>query len=137
MERFRYRSGVPLHHTDELGNWHSPYFFFAFFEARKALFESEGITAERLKDQQLAVVVGELQCSYLVPLRAYDEFLIELAVNKLGRSSMVFSCEVYDHSRTTLCAKGNTTQILISTEHFKSVELPLWIRAPLERYRAE
>lgn len=133
MERFSFYASVPSHQTDELGNWHSPYFFLAFFDARKSLFEHHGITSERLKNENLAVIVGSLECAYSIPLREKEDLHIKIATTKLGRSSMTFSYEVYNGTRQ-LCATGKTTQILISTENHRSTSLPEWIRTPLEHY---
>ena len=133
MTPFHYLVTVPSSQTDELGNWHSPYFFLAFFDARKALFESMGATDERLKNEKLAIIVGALECSYSRPLSKGEQASVQMTVINLGRSSMTFRCEVYN-AHNQLCAIGKTTQILIDTETRKSTELATWIREPLKDY---
>lgn len=134
MPPFVFRFPVPDEQLYDVGNWHSPYFFLAFFQARIALFESFGITQERIKQSGFAVIIKSLHCDYFAPLRHRDTALIEVSPKELGRSSMTFSYTVYKDGdeEKKVRSLGTTIQVLIDRNTGKSAELPLWIQNPLE-----
>lgn len=129
-----FRFPVPEDQLYDVGNWHSPYFFLAFFEARIALFESFGVTQEKINQNNLAVIIKSLHCNYFAPLRRGDTALIEVTPKELGRSSMAFSYVVYKDgdAEKKVRALGTTAQVLVDRNTGKSIELPDWIRNPLE-----
>lgn len=133
MPPFVFHFPVPEDQLYDVGNWHSPYFFLAFFEARIALFESFGVTQERINRNNLAVVIKSLHCDYFAPLRRGDMALIEVSPKELGRSSIAFSYVVYkdDDTERKVRALGTTIQVLIDRNTGKSAEFPNWIRNPL------
>lgn len=135
MQPFVFRFPVPDSQLYDVGNWHSPYFFLAFFKAREVLFESFGITQEKIKNEGLAIIAVSLHCDYFFPFVKGEMAVIEIAPIKLGRSSMAFFCKVYkdgDNERR-LYASGKTTQILIDRKTKKPTELPDWIRESLTK----
>ena len=139
MLPFVFRFPVPDEQLYDVGNWHSPYLFLAFFQARIALFESFGVTQEILENNGLAIIAVHLESDYYVPLLKNDVVLIEITPCEVGRSSMVFSCRVYreEDQEKRLCAEGKTKQKLIDRNTKKSVELPEWIRNPLSELLKE
>src|SRR3989344_2023919 len=130
---FVFRFPVPEDQLYDIGNWHSPYFFLAFFQARVALFESFGVTQERIRQNGFAVIIKSLFCDYFAPLRRGDAALIEVVPKELGRSSMTFSYAVYKYgdAERKERALGTTVQSLVDRNTGKSAELPDWIRNPL------
>ena len=134
MPPFVFRFPVPEDQLYDIGNWHSPYFFLAFFKARIALFESFGATQERIKQSGFAIIIKSLHCDYFAPLRQGDAALIEVVPKELGRSSMTFSYVVYKDGdvERKVRALGTTTQALIDRGTGKSAELPDWICDPLK-----
>lgn len=135
-KRFVYRYPIPETELDPKGNWHSPYFYFAFIRARIALFESFGVTAERLEQEGLHLRGAHVSYDHFLPLGRGDTALILITPTRLGRSSMTFSYEVYEENdlAKSLHASGDTIQILVNNAARRSAELPSWIRLPLEAY---
>ena len=133
MPPFVFHFPIPDDQLYDVGNWHSPYFFLAFFKARIALFESFGATQEKIKQSEFAIIIKSLHCDYFAPLRQGDAALIEVVPKELGRSSMIFSYVVYKDgdAEKKVRALGTTVQTLISRGTGKSAELPDWIRNPL------
>ncbi len=133
MMPFTYRFEVPDAELYDVGNWHSPYFFLAFFKARIALFESFGVTQEKIKEAGCAIVIDELHSKYRKPLLKGDIALIEISLMELGDSYMIFLYKVRKEGDTTLKirAEGITKQFIIDREKIVKIPLPLWIREPL------
>lgn len=136
MPPFVFHFPIPKDQLYDVGNWHSPYFFLAFFQARIALFESFEITQERINKNNLAVVIKSLHCDYFAPLCSRDTALIEVVPKELGRSSMKFSYTVYKDgdAEKKVMALGTTFQVLVDRNTGKSVELPPWMRNPLSEF---
>lgn len=136
MGSFVYRYEIPDNQFYDVGNWHSPYFFLAFFEARKALFESLGVTQDMIKDAGLAIIVRSLHCDYFLPLTKGEGALIEIIPTKIGRSSTEFTYKVFkENDLEKICrAEGKTVQILIDRETRRPAALPDWIKNPLHDY---
>jgi len=134
MSPFLYRFPVPENQLYDIGNWHSPYFFLAFFEARQAFSENLGVSTEKLREDGYAINVIRLECDYSEPLLRGDVALIEVAPIKIGRSSMQFRYRVYkdgDEERK-LRAEGKVLQVLVDRRTKKSAPIPDWFRSHLE-----
>lgn len=130
-----FRFPIPEDQLYDIGNWHSPYFFLAFFETRVALFESFGATQERVEKAGFAIVVNELHSKYRKALLKGDTALIEIASVELEESQMIFLYKVRKKGDLTerIRAERLTLQVLINREKIVKVPLPIWIREPLEK----
>jgi len=79
MPAFSWRYEIPEDQYYDIGNWHSPYFFLAFFAARRALFESFGASNDKIQKEGYAVIADELgPCKFIIPLRRGDIPIIEI-----------------------------------------------------------
>lgn len=134
MLAFVFHYPVPDEELYDIGNWHSFYFFRAFFEARIALFESFGVTQGKIKDAGFAIVIDELHSKYRKPLLKGDVALIEIAPVELKESQMIFLYKVRKEGDLSLKirAEGLTIQVLIDRVKIMKTPLPNWIRKPLE-----
>ena len=134
MSPFLYRFPVPENQLYDIGNWHSPYFFLAFFEARQAFSENLGVSTEKLREDGYAINVIRLECDYSEPLLRGDVALIEVAPLKIGRSSMQFRYRVYKDGdeEGKLRAEGRVLQVLVDRRTKKSAPIPDWFRKHLE-----
>lgn len=134
MADFLFRFPIPDAELDEIGNWHSPYFFLAFFQARIKLFETRGITQEELREAGFAIVIKVLgPLEFFKPLRRGDVAFIRPILKKLGGSTLKFMFEVYKEESGELYARGETLQVLVSRDSGKSCTLPHWMRDPLSK----
>jgi len=135
MPAFTYRYPVPDEELYDVGNWHSPYFFLAFFKARIALFESFGVTQEKIKDAGFAIVIDELHSKYRRPLLKGDVAFIEIALVEIKESQMIFLYKVRKEGDLSLKihAEGLTVQVLIDRVKIVKAPLPDWIRELLEK----
>ena len=134
MTSFTHRYTIPDEELYDVGNWHSPYFFLAFFKARTALFESFGVTQEKIKESGLAIVIEELHSKYRKPLMKGDIALVEIAPVEFKESQMVFLYKVRKEGDESLKirAEGLTIQVLIDRNKITKASLPSWIKEPLE-----
>ena len=134
MSPFLYRFPVPENQLYDIGNWHSPYFFLAFFDARQAFSENLGASTMRLREDGYAINVIRLECDYSEPLLRGDVALIEVAPLKIGRSSMQFRYRVYKDGdeEGKLRAEGRVLQVLVDRRTKKSAPIPDWFRKHLE-----
>ena len=134
MEPFLHRFPVPESQLYDIGNWHSPYFFLAFFEARQAFSKYLGVSTERLREEGYAINMIRLECDYVEPLLRGDIALIEVAPLKIGRSSMQFRYRVYKEGDEAkkLCAEGKVLQVLVDRKTKKSAPVPDWFRKHIE-----
>lgn len=148
MKHHEYRYAIPNQELYDVGNWHSPYFFQAFFAARASLFESLNLTEDVIKTAGYAMVARHLECDYFRPLLKGDVALIEIMLESIQQkhyetdsegvrlASMAFTYAVYKEGDQTrkLHAKGRTFQALINRNTKKSAELPEWIKNLLLGY---
>lgn len=125
-----YRFPIPENQVAIIsGLWHSPYYFLAFFEARKEISASLGFSVDRLMEEGYGIAVLQLNIKFFHPLKLGDTALIRLVVEKIGNSSMVFKYLVYkEGEEDTLCAEGTVMQLLIDHKSKKPAEMPQWFR---------
>src|SRR4051794_11038567 len=75
-------------------------------------------------------VVGEARLAFRSPARFDDEIGLTLTPARLGRSSIATS--VHIHRGDELLVEGELRHVVVSTESWKPVEMPDWIRTGLE-----
>ena len=128
-----FRFPIPDSELDENENWHSPYFFLAFFKARIALFEIVGITQKELREAGFAIMIKVLgPLEFFKPLKRGDIAIICPALKKIGNSSLRFVYEVYKEGSDELHAKGETIQLLAWRGTGQLCVIPYWIREKLD-----
>lgn len=82
------------------------------------------------------------ECRFVSPLRFGDIMEVELAIERMGRSSITFAFRVYRQGEGTdgeadapiLCAEGTYVAAIIDLDSFRSMEIPDSLReifAPL------
>jgi acyl-CoA thioester hydrolase len=77
-------------------------------------------------------VVGEAQLRFRAPARFDDELACVLAVARLGRSSITTGIRILRGEE--LLVEGELRHVVVSTETWRPVEMPAFIRDGLARY---
>lgn len=132
MMDFALRFPIPDSELDEIGNWHSPYFFLAFFKARIALFETVGITQKEFRENGFAIMIKVLgPLEFFKPLKKGDTAIICPVLEKIGNSSLRFVYKVYKEGSYELHAQGETVQLLARRSTGQLCAIPPWIREKL------
>lgn len=138
MAPVRSRFLIPQEQIYE-GNWHSPYFFLAFYEARPAFSEFHGIPKDALSREGLGIHVLEVHCKYILPLGAGDVALIEVTPLEITRKAMKFGYRVFKEGdpEDKLRAEGWVTTVLVDRKVKKAIEVPEWFRRHIEEILRE
>jgi acyl-CoA thioester hydrolase len=79
-------------------------------------------------------VVGEAQLRFRAPARFDDDIAVALHVANLGRSSITTAVRILRGDE--LLVEGELRHVVVSTETWKPVKMPDWIRDGLARYSA-
>lgn len=136
MAQFRHRYPIPAEQIYQ-GNWHSPYFFLAFYEARPEFSAFCGVPLGALRDAGLGIHVLEVHCKYMFPLGSGDVALIEVMPLEVGKKTMKFGYRVFKEGdpEDKLRAEGWVTTILVDLRATprRAVEVPDWFRAHIEK----
>jgi acyl-CoA thioester hydrolase len=77
-------------------------------------------------------VVGEARLGFKAPARFDDELAIALRIDRLGRSSVATDVRILRDEE--LLVEGALRHVVVSTETWRPVAMPEWIRSGLERY---
>jgi YbgC/YbaW family acyl-CoA thioester hydrolase len=91
---------VQFDHTDAQGRVFYAHYFRLIDQARCAFWESLGFTEDDVRQIENDTVIVHLEADYLGPAAFYDLLRIDVAVDKLGRSSVHLRYRVV-HTRTS------------------------------------
>jgi acyl-CoA thioester hydrolase len=80
-------------------------------------------------------VVGEARLTFRAPARFDDVIVLELTAARLGRSSITTAVRIL-HGDEVL-VEGELRHVVVSTDTWKPVDMPEWIRSGLERFSAD
>src|ERR1051325_6981703 len=132
---FRTRRIVEFGDTDMAGIVHFSQFFRFMEAAEHAFLRSLGFSVVMTwEGVRIGVPRVAASCDYLRPVRFADEIDIVVSVKKLGRSSVTYTFEFFKDAEEV--ARGEITAVFCRFqpgEKMKSIEIPLPIRAKLER----
>ena len=135
MPPFVFATPVRFADVDHAGIVYYPRFFHYFHLAFEELFRSRiGPRAyvELLDEDRVGFPAVRAEAEYQTPLKFGDTAEIELAVERLGRSSITFRYEVWRAEEPGLprlkCATGKVVAAVVDLAAFKSAPLPDAIR---------
>ena len=105
---------VRLSETDALGVVYYGQYLTYFDVSRLELLRDAGITLQFLKERGLGFVAAEAVCRYRSSAKFDDVLTLRVKVERIGRSSVVYSHEVRDGERTV--AEGRVTDVMVGRD---------------------
>jgi acyl-CoA thioester hydrolase len=131
-EPFRHRLRVRYAECDQQGvvfNAHYlAYFDTNMTELWRAAFGGYGVMLERGLD----MVVAEAQLRFRAPARFDDELILEVAVSRLGTTSMVTDHRISHESTSAEVVRGSLRHVFVDPHTLEKTPIPDWLRAGLE-----
>ncbi len=121
---FSYKTKIRLFDTDAAGILFFANQFRLVEEAYEAFLEENGIQIKDFLDRSSFIVpIVHADSDFLRPLRAGDKIEIEIDLMKKGSSSFTLAHRIFKSDRT-LCGKGSTVHVCVSSKTFKKIPIP-------------
>jgi 4-hydroxybenzoyl-CoA thioesterase len=134
---FRAEKLIRFHHCDPAGIVFYPQYFVLMHELMEDWF-SQGLEidyAEFVRERGLGLPMVKLECEFLAPNPMGDVLTLELAVKRIGNSSLTLSVRGSARGRESL--RATLTVVLTSIPQMRPVPIPDALRSAMERYRAD
>lgn len=107
-----YSRRVYYYETDKMGIVHHSNYIRWFEEARVDLIEQAGLPFERVEEQGLMTPVLSAECTYKLPFKFGDIFLIKAYIPDFGGARFSVDYQVFG-ADGTLRAEGKTTHCFV------------------------
>ena len=121
---FRYKTKIRLYDTDAAGILFFANQFRLVEEAYEEFLEENGIQIKDFLDKSNFIVpIVHADSDFLHPLRAGDKIEIEIDLLKIGDSSFTLTHRIFNSDKT-LCGKGSTVHVSVSSGTFKKIMMP-------------
>ena len=134
---FRAQKLIRFHHCDPAGIVFYPQYFVLMHELMEDWF-SQGLEidyAEFVRERGLGLPMVKLECEFLAPNPMGDVLTLELAVKRIGNSSLTLSVRGTARGRESL--RATLTVVHASIPQMRPVPIPDELRSAMERFRAE
>ncbi len=134
---FRADKLIRFHHCDPAGIVFYPQYFVLMHELMEDWF-SQGLEidyAEFVREHGLGLPMVKLECEFLAPNPMGDVLSLELAVKRIGNSSLTLSVRGTARGRESL--RATLTVVHASIPQMRPVPIPDALRSAMERFRAE
>ena len=135
MPAFVREKRVRFHHCDPAGIVFYPQYFVLFHELMEDWF------TEGLGEDYAAFVRGghglpavKVECEFLAPNPVGDLIAFELAIARLGKSSITM--RIVGRARGVECVRATLVAVHSALDPLKSVPIPARLRTAMERFRA-
>lgn len=123
---------------DEAGIVYYPrlvnYFHVAMEEFFGAVLETD--YPSFLSEHRLGLPAAHLEVDFLRPLRYGDRIQVEVGIEKLGNSSIIWRYRIFRPSEDEPSARARIVTVNVDMDSFEKQPVPDWLRHKLERYRA-
>jgi acyl-CoA thioester hydrolase len=98
-----------------------------WFEAGRSEYgRNMGLSYSDFEDSGYYLVVAELYCRYISPLRFDDEIIVRTFIEDAGSRQFKFGYEVYKMPEMILSARGYTNHICVSKDGRTAKLPPAW-----------
>ena len=129
---FRYETKIRLYDTDAAGILFFANQFRLVEEAYEAFLEDNGILIKDfLSESDFIVPIVHADSDFLSPLRPGDRIVIEIDLIRLGKTSFTLGHSITKEN-DTLCGKGSTVHVCVSSKDFTRITVPDNIKNMLE-----
>lgn len=85
------------------------------------------------RDARAEPVLARVEVNYRRPIRYPATVRVQLALQRIGRSSLALAHQLHDTASDELYADGSTVMVWVSPGDGRSVELPHSVRAALSK----
>src|SRR5258708_16560351 len=134
---FRVDKLIRFHHCDPAGIVFYPQYFVLMHELMED-WCSQGLEidyAEVVREHGWGLPMVKLECEFLAPNPMGDVLSLELAVKRIGNSSLTLSVRGTARGRESL--RATLTVVHASIPQMRPVPIPDALRSAMERFRAE
>ena len=90
-----------------------------------------------MNEHRLGHPTVHLEVDFKIPLRYGDFVEIEVLIEKIGRTSVVWNYTVFTRGSDSIHATGRVATVNIDLDDFAKREIPSWLREKLESYVSE
>ena len=129
---FVHRLRVRFHECDPQGVVFNAHYFAYFDIALTEMWRAAFGSYQSVVDQGTDVVVVEAAATYRAPARFDDEIDVELAIARLGNTSMTTETAVRRDGE--LLVEGRLVHVFVDPATMAKQEIPAHVRAGLEPY---
>ncbi|HNR14009.1 MAG TPA: thioesterase family protein [Thermodesulfobacteriota bacterium] len=134
---FRASIKVCFSDIDNAGIVYYPRFMHYFHLAIEEFFEKAlGINyADLLRRRNVCLPTVHVESDFLRRLHYGDRIDMEVRVLELGRTSITWGYRGYlDGGNSEVVVEGRNTTVCVTTDGFKKIEVPEWLRSDLANY---
>jgi 4-hydroxybenzoyl-CoA thioesterase len=135
----RYTASVPVRFAeiDRAGIVYYPRFFHYFHIAFEEFFAGRvGVPYNVLLDRdRVGFPTVRAECDYRSPIRFGDVLRVEVSVERLGRTSVVFLYRLRRSPRAPVSAEARVTVVCVDMDAFRPIPIPPRCRRAFERHR--
>lgn len=126
---------IRFHDVDGAGIVYYPQFFHLCHAAFEDFFDSAATVSypELVRDRRLGFPTVAIESNFSAPLVYGDVAVVELTVEQMGNSSVVFGYEIRRKRDSVLCFRARVTTVLVSIDTMKPVALTDEYRSLFER----
>lgn len=93
--------------------------------------------AELLRNDRQGFPMVHLEIDFHRPLRYGDVVEVEIGIENVGSTSLIWRNKVYRMDEPELIAEARQVSVNISLDDYAKRPIPDWLRAKLEEYRRE
>jgi 4-hydroxybenzoyl-CoA thioesterase len=128
---FKIKLPIRFGDIDHAGLLYYPRFFQYFHEAFEEFFaQSDGEAYhEVLDDRKIGFPIVNIEANFHAPFRYGDLMRVELAMKRVGTTSITFSFNAYRNDEDVLCAEALITKAVVNMSDFKPTGIPDDLRA--------
>jgi len=136
MARYTARIPVRFAEIDRAGIVYYPRFFHYFHVAFEEFFADRvGVPYNVLLDRdRVGFPTVHAECDYRAPLRFGDVLRVDVSVEKMGRSSVVFLYRLRRSARARPAAEARITVVCVDMDAFRPIPIPARCRKAFLRH---
>jgi len=86
-----------------------------------------------LSHADVLLLIAHAECDYKTSLKLGDKYIVNLRVEKIGRTSFILNYEFTDDSDSSI-ATARTVHVVVDKKSNKPVAVPASLREKLEKY---
>jgi 4-hydroxybenzoyl-CoA thioesterase len=82
-------------------------------------------------EHRIGLPTVHLETDFRHPMRFGDKFDVEIAVEKVGKTSIVFAYAIRNAGTEEVAVKGRKVTVCLDLDQFKKTHIPQWLREKL------
>ena len=132
---FRSKLKIRFGDIDRAGIVYYPRFMHYFHVALEEFFISELQIQyhEVIENHRMGLPTVHLETDFSRPFSYGDDIEIEVAVRKIGNSSITFGYRVFKEGQLAPRIIGHNVTVCLNMDTFKKMKIPDWLRQRLEK----